>query len=55
MKGFLGVIITRPKDIAALDFPDSVAELCAARPDVVSVDTIEPGRRKRSSFELLDG
>jgi hypothetical protein len=46
MKGFLGVIVTRPNAIAKLNFPDSINELCAARPAGESVDTTEPGRRK---------
>jgi hypothetical protein len=53
MKGFLGVIVTRPNDIAALDFPDSLANLCAARPSTDSLYTTEPGRKKRN-FTPLD-
>jgi FtsP/CotA-like multicopper oxidase with cupredoxin domain len=50
-EGFLGAVVARPKAIAALNIPDSVSELCAERPASESVDTIEPGRKKRSTFE----
>ena len=50
-KGFLGVVVARPKGIEALDIPDSVSELCAERPASESVDTTEPGRKKRSIFD----
>ena len=53
IKGFLGVLVTRPNDIAALDFPDSLANLCADRPSAESVNTTEPGRKKRD-FTPLD-
>jgi hypothetical protein len=49
----LGVIITHPNTIAALDFPDSISELCAAHPSGKSIDMTEPGRRKRNDLNLL--
>jgi hypothetical protein len=52
-KGFLGVIVTRPNDIAALDFPESVTDLCAARPVTESLYTTEAGRKRRN-FDRLE-
>jgi FtsP/CotA-like multicopper oxidase with cupredoxin domain len=49
-QGFLGAIVARPNAIAALHIPDSVTNLCAARPSTVSLNTTEPGRKRSSIF-----
>ncbi|EIM91340.1 uncharacterized protein STEHIDRAFT_152988 [Stereum hirsutum FP-91666 SS1] len=45
-EGFLGVVVSRPNAIAALDFPDSIQESCDARPSFISALTTEPGRKR---------
>ncbi|THU94130.1 hypothetical protein K435DRAFT_669017 [Dendrothele bispora CBS 962.96] len=47
-EGFLGIVVSRPNGIADIDFPSSMDDLCSARPDFVSIDTTEPGRRRRA-------
>ncbi|ETW83287.1 multicopper oxidase [Heterobasidion irregulare TC 32-1] len=54
-EGFLGLIVSNPNGIAALDYPDSIQALCNARPSGVSIDTTEPGRRKRGEIDTLIG
>ena len=52
-QGFLGLIVSNPNGIAALDYPDSIQALCDARPSDVSIDTTEPGRKKRGEIDTL--
>ncbi|THU78948.1 Cupredoxin [Dendrothele bispora CBS 962.96] len=47
-EGFLGIVVSRPNGIADIDFPSSMDDLCSSRPDFVSADTTEPGRRRRA-------
>lgn len=56
-EGFLGVVVSRPNAIAALDFPDSIQESCDARPSFISAFTTEPGRKRNqvSSPAQLSG
>ncbi|KAK7458870.1 hypothetical protein VKT23_009880 [Stygiomarasmius scandens] len=49
-EGFLGMVVSNPNSIAEIDFPDSVTNLCGARPDFVDEDTTEPGRRRRRAL-----
>ena len=51
-QGFLGLIVSNPTSIAAFDYPDSLTELCDARPSTVSIDATEAGR-KRSEADSL--
>ena len=44
------MVISNPNSIAEIDFPDSVTNLCSARPDFVDEDTTEPGRRRRRAL-----
>lgn len=55
LQGFLGLIVSNPNGVAALNYPDSIQALCDARPSGVSIDTTEPGRRKRGEIDTLLG